>query len=136
MLPSLSPIGTPALVSARVARKFTLCARRQLLRQSEPRWTSSRQPSTSTHITPANTSFLGTRSVNASMRSPATAVRRDALVRNPRLRGRRAGLPEHVDRHAAAREPVAADPEPARRQRLHQAIADGHRAVFVKRTVV
>ena len=57
---------------------------------------------------------LGTGGVRLIARL-AAAIGRDALVGQPQALGRRAGLPEHVDRHAAARIPVAADAQPARR---------------------
>jgi len=41
--------------------------------------------------------------------SPPAAIGRDALVGHPHALGQFAGLPEHVDRDAAARIPVAAD---------------------------
>ncbi len=49
-------------------------------------------------------------------RSAAAAIGRHALVGQPQALGRRAGLPEDVDRDAAARVPIAADAQPARRQ--------------------
>jgi hypothetical protein len=45
-------------------------------------------------------------------------------------------LPEHVDRHAAARIPVAADAQPARRDLLGQPLADHQRAFLVEGAVV
>ena len=48
----------------------------------------------------------------------SAAIGRDAGIGQPQALGRLAGLPEHVDRHAAARIPVAADAQPARRQHL------------------
>ena len=65
-------------------------------------------------------------------RSSASAIGRDALVGQPQPVGRRAGLVEHVDRDAAARIPIAADPQPVRRDRSDQAARDAKRAVLVK----
>ena len=67
---------------------------------------------------------------------PRPAVGRHALVGQPHASGRRAGLPEHVDRHAAARIPVAADAQVVRLQQRRQPLADRHRAVLVERAVV
>ena len=44
----------------------------------------------------------------------AAAIGRDALIRNPQPLGDAASVPEHVDGNAAARIPVAADPQPFR----------------------
>ena len=49
------------------------------------------------------------------------AIGRDALVGQPDALRQPAGLPEHVDRHAAARVPVAADPQPFRLQQRRRA---------------
>ena len=59
---------------------------------------------------------LGDRGAEARLRrgSAAPAIGRHALVGQPQALRRRAGLPEHVDRDAAARIPVAADAQPAR----------------------
>ena len=67
---------------------------------------------------------------------PAATVWRDALVGQPQALGRCRGLPEDVDRHAAARVPIAADPEPARFERLHQTLGDPQGAVLVKGALV
>src|SRR5580700_967811 len=64
------------------------------------------------------------------------AIRRHALVRQPETFGRRAGLPEDVDRNAAARLPVAADAQPARLGGRDDTLADGERRVFVESAVV
>jgi len=45
-------------------------------------------------------------------------------------------LPEHVDRDAATRVPVAADPEPCRLDQLDDAFADGNGRVLVECTRV
>ncbi len=68
--------------------------------------------------------------------SAAAAVGGDALVGQPHAAGKRARLPEHVDRHAAARVPVAADAQELRLQQSDEALADGQRAVLVEGTVV
>src|SRR5437764_6830461 len=46
--------------------------------------------------------------------STAPAIGGDALVREPQPLGRRPRLPEDIDRHAAARIPIAADAQPLR----------------------
>ena len=60
------------------------------------------------------------------------AIGRDALVGNPHAVGRRAVLPEHVDGNAAARIPIAADPQPGGLDQLDDALADGDRRVLVE----
>ena len=66
----------------------------------------------------------------------SAAIGRDALIGQPHTLGGFAGLPKDVDRDAAARIPVTADPEPARFQKADKILADPHRAVFVERAVV
>ena len=51
----------------------------------------------------------------------APAIGRDALVGHPHILGQLAGLPEHIDRHAAARIPVAADAQPLRLKQRRRA---------------
>src|SRR5690606_35195964 len=68
--------------------------------------------------------------------SAPPAIRRDALVGDPHALRGRTGLPEHIDRYAAARIPVAADPEPARLEQLHEPLGDGERAVLVEGAVI
>ena len=68
--------------------------------------------------------------------SAAAAIGRDALVGQPQAFGRRAGLPEHVDRNAAARIPIAADAQPGGLDQLDDALADGDRAVLVEGAVI
>src|SRR3546814_2385792 len=46
--------------------------------------------------------------------SPAPAISRHILRRNPDIGRRRRRLPEHVDRNPPARIPIAADAEPMR----------------------
>src|SRR5215472_4368386 len=69
-------------------------------------------------------------------RSPPPAIGRDPLVGEPHAAGRRARLVEDIDRHAAARIPVAADAEPLRLQRLDEAARDGERAILVKGALI
>src|SRR3982751_2359882 len=69
-------------------------------------------------------------------RSPASAVRRDTLIWNPHSLRQLAGLPEHVDRNAAARIPVAADAQPFRLDLGCYSFADHDRAVFMERAVI
>ena len=47
-----------------------------------------------------------------------------------------AGLPEHIDGHAAARVPVAADAQIVRLEKASEPLADRHRAVLVEGAVV
>src|SRR5580704_9887840 len=72
----------------------------------------------------------------SSPRLSSAAIAGDARIGQPQALGRLAGLPEYVDRHAAARVPVAADPEPARRQYLGQALADRERAGLMEVGVI
>src|SRR5438874_12959477 len=59
----------------------------------------------------------------------APAIRRDALVRHPHAVRQLAPLPEHIDRHAAARIPVAADAEPFRLEQVGDPLADADGAI-------
>src|SRR5947209_1729872 len=68
--------------------------------------------------------------------SSPPAIGGDALIGHPHAGRQLARLPEHVDRDAAAWVPIAADPQPAWRQELHQSFADRDRAVLVKGAVV
>src|SRR6185437_8636269 len=67
----------------------------------------------------------------ASDSSPP-AIGCHALIGQPQALGWRAGLIEHVDRHAAARIPVAADAQPVGCDRLDHAPRDGQGAVLVE----
>src|SRR5687767_14891632 len=69
-------------------------------------------------------------------RSAAATIRRHALVRDPEACRRATGLPEHVDRHAAARIPVTADAQPAWCEELDQSIRNGDGAVLVESPVI
>src|SRR3546814_13000097 len=60
----------------------------------------------------------------------------DTLIGHPQPLGRWSRLPEHIDWNAAARIPIAADPEPPGLHLLEQALADPHRAILVKGGVV
>src|SRR5665213_442821 len=66
----------------------------------------------------------------------APAISVDALLGQPQIRGRRAGLVENIDRHAAAREPIAADAQPFGADRLDQPARDGQRAILVEDALV
>src|SRR5690242_18753263 len=68
--------------------------------------------------------------------SATAAIRRDSLVGQPQPLGRRARLPEDVDRHSAARIPIAADPQPLGLHLAREALADPHRHVLVKAAMV
>src|SRR6185369_664339 len=62
----------------------------------------------------------------------AATIGGDALVGQPQALGRRARLPENVDRNAAARVPVAADPEPLGLHLARQTLADPDRHLLVE----
>jgi MFS family permease len=64
------------------------------------------------------------------------AVGTHALVRDPDVARQAAGLPEHVDRHAAARMEVAADAKPPRLEQCDQPLADVERAILMKNSVI
>src|SRR3954471_14169904 len=76
------------------------------------------------------------RSLILSLASAASTVRGHPLVRNPDAVRRRAGLIEHVDRDAAARIPVAADPQPDRLQLVLKALGDADRAGLVEGAMI
>src|SRR5262249_17095792 len=61
---------------------------------------------------------------------------RYAQLRHEHAGGRLAGLPEHVDWHAAARIPEAGDAQPVRREQLVERLADADRAFLVEAAVV
>src|SRR5262249_1732956 len=64
------------------------------------------------------------------------AIGRDGLVGSPQAFRQLAGLPEHVDRDAAAWIPVAADAQPLWLDLIRNTLADHHGAVLVERAVV
>src|SRR5438270_3228384 len=66
----------------------------------------------------------------------AATICLDALVRQPQPVGRRPRLPEDVDRHPAARIPIAADAQPLRLHLLRQPLPDADGHVFVEAVVV
>ncbi len=66
----------------------------------------------------------------------ARPIGADALVGRPDAGGQLSGLPEHVDRHAAARMEIAADAQPFRLQQRDQLLADRDRAFFVECAVI
>src|SRR3979411_1208232 len=65
--------------------------------------------------------------------SPPSARGPAALVENPHALWQSSGLPEHVDRNAAARIPVAADAQKFRLDLGGDALADHDRAIFMER---
>src|SRR5690348_973017 len=71
-----------------------------------------------------------------SEKSSSSAIAGDVLVREPEARGRLSRLPEHVDRDAAARIPIAADAQPMRLHFRDQPFGDADRAILVKAGVV
>src|SRR5579872_7591814 len=64
------------------------------------------------------------------------AIGRNALIGNPHSLRQFSGLPEHVDRNAAAWVPIAADAQPFGFDLRGDTLADGDRAVLVKGAVV
>src|SRR4051794_14380156 len=66
----------------------------------------------------------------------AATIGCDALVRQPQAFRGRPGLPEDVDRHPAARIPIAADPQPLGFHLVCEALADAHRDVLVEAAVI
>src|SRR5580658_5496760 len=68
--------------------------------------------------------------------SAASPIGSDPLIGNPYPLGRVAALPEHVDRYAAAREPVAADSKPLRLEQADEVLPDAHGAILVERAVI
>ena len=75
-------------------------------------------------------------SVSSPFPSSPPAIGRHALIRQPQPLGRCAGLVEHVDRHAAARIPIAADAQPAGRERGDEILGDAERASLVEGAMV
>src|SRR5690348_8192527 len=67
--------------------------------------------------------------------SPAT-VWSDALIGQPQPLRRFARLPEDIDRHSAARVPIAADAQPLRLHLGHQPLPDPHGHVFMEAAMV
>src|SRR6476620_615965 len=68
--------------------------------------------------------------------SSPSAIGRDALIGHPHALRQFAGLPEHVDRDAATRIPVAADAKPFRLDLACDPLADHDRAILVERAVI
>src|ERR1700688_3280947 len=80
--------------------------------------------------------ITGDRSHRGLPASSPSAIGRDALVGNPHVVRQFAGLPEHVDRDAAARIPVAADAQPFWLDFTRDPLADHHRAVLMEGAVI
>src|SRR3569833_2076886 len=74
--------------------------------------------------------------VPKEMRLAAPAIGCDVLFRHPEPFRQLAGLPEHVDRNAAAGIPVAADAQPFRLDLVGDALADHDGAILVEGAVV
>src|SRR5579872_2637460 len=68
--------------------------------------------------------------------STPPAIGRNALIGNPHSLRQFSGLPEHVDRNAAARIPIAANPKPFGFDLRRDALADGDRAVLMEGAMV
>src|SRR3954453_14132302 len=75
-------------------------------------------------------------SETVSSSSAPSAIGRDPLFGHPQSLRHAAGLPEHVDRDAAARIPIAADAQELRLDLARDALADHHGAILVEGTVI
>src|SRR5215471_5145499 len=73
------------------------------------------------------------RAIDRCRGSSPRAIGRHALVRQPHICGQLALLPEDVDRHAAARVPVAADAQEFRLEQGDEFLADSDGAILVER---
>src|SRR3954471_3594367 len=69
-------------------------------------------------------------------RSAPSAIGRDALIGYPHAFRQFASLPEHVDRDAAARIPVATDAKPFRLDLGCDPLADHDRAILVEGAMI
>src|SRR6476646_4904743 len=65
-----------------------------------------------------------------------SAIGRDALIGDPHALRQPSGLPEHVDRDAAARIPIAADAQEFRLDLGGDPLADHDRAILMERAVI
>src|SRR6266581_8360570 len=101
-------------------------------------WKRSRAPRHRSEFPAGNSSVWLLPSLRCPIRmfSSPPAIGRDALIGNPDALRQSAGLPEHVDRNAAARIPVAADAQPFRFDFGCDSLADRDRAVLVKRAMI
>ena len=79
-----------------------------------------------------NKARLGAGALSGSARP----VGGDALVGKPYALQRLAGLPENVDRNAAARIPITADPQPPRAHLVEQPLPDPDRHILVEAAVI
>src|SRR5690349_1925748 len=68
--------------------------------------------------------------------SATAAIGLDPLIWQPQPFRRVSRLPEDVDRHSAARVPIAADAEPFRLHLARQPLSDAHRHVLMKAAMV
>ena len=66
----------------------------------------------------------------------ATAIGLNTLVRYPQTLGWLARLPEHINRYATARIPLAADTQPMGLHFREKTLADANGAVFMKGGVI
>src|SRR6185312_6463390 len=73
--------------------------------------------------------------VSSAALTPST-IGRHALIGHPQPVGHRAGLVEDIDRHAAARIPIAADAQPGGCDLPDQPLGDGEGAVLVEIAVI
>src|SRR5215471_18261855 len=71
-----------------------------------------------------------------SVPSTPSPIGSDAGVGEPQPGGRLAGLVEYVDRDAAARVPIAADPQPLRLHSVDQTARHHQGAVFVEGAMI
>ena len=103
---AVGPFSTAGLASDRRRRGDGACRRRRLHRRD------GREPASQPCRCDDRT------------RRSASAIRGNALVRQPEAGRRRFRLPENIDRNAAARIPVTADAEPSRLEEGGQPLAD------------
>src|SRR6266705_4971979 len=101
-------------------------------------WKRSRAPRHRSEFPAGNSSVWLLPSLRCPIRMFSTppAIGRDALIGDPHALWQSAGLPEHVDRNAAARIPVAADAQPFWLDLVGDPLADHHRAVLMERAVI
>src|SRR6266705_227709 len=101
-------------------------------------WKRSRAPRHRSEFPAGNSSVWLLPSLRCPIRMFSTppAIGRDALIGNPHTLRQSAGLPEHVDRDAAARIPVAADAQEFRLDLGCDPLADHDGAILVERAMV
>src|SRR5215831_8983988 len=107
---------------------------RSPVRTSGPRFASA-NPTASKPKASAR-SRIASRMGSAIRLSASSPIGSHARIGKPQPGGGLAGLVENIDRDAATRVPISADPQPFRGQHFDQLARDRHGAVFVKGGVV